>query len=252
MRAPVNGGYAAGVNLGLQCLLKASGIDRFWILNPDSIVDPGTPLRFATAPDGEVPFGIMGGRLSYLDMPDVIQLDGGIIDWRTGGTRNLNQGLSTADCPAPDAKCLDFVSGGSMVVTRAFCDHAGLMPEDYFLYYEEVEWALRRGAMPISYCPDAVVYHRAGTSIGSSTPGRVGSDMALYFKHRNRIRFLRKTRGRAPLAAYAFTFAKAAQVALKGHPRAALIMVRASFGFRPTPSVMARLAPDAARLAFAG
>jgi hypothetical protein len=125
------------------------------------------------------------------------------------------------------------------------------MAEDYFLYYEEVDWAMQRGDMPLAYCSEARVYHRAGTSIGSAKPGRVGSPLAIFFMHRNRMRFLRRYRPSALASGFVFSLAKAAQLCLKGHLHEARVLLAASFLGRPTPDVRARLSSGAAEKAFA-
>lgn len=250
LHAGVNGGYAGGVNAGLAALAATPGVDRFWILNPDSVVPPGTPRAFALAGGNDARFSLMGGRVNYLERPDVIQIDGGVIDWRTGVTRNINQGASARSAPHPDPAAIDFISGASMVASRRFYEAAGPMAEDYFLYYEEVDWAMQRGELPLSYCRDAVVFHRAGTSIGSTRPGHVGSPLSIYFKHRNRLRFLKRYRPSAVATAHVFTLAKAVQVLLKGHPREAGLLVAASFGAAPPSDVRDRLSPAAAARAF--
>ncbi len=42
IRSDVNGGFAAGVNIGLAHLAKDPAIERFWVLNPDCVVPLGT------------------------------------------------------------------------------------------------------------------------------------------------------------------------------------------------------------------
>jgi GT2 family glycosyltransferase len=248
LHAGVNGGYAAGVNAGLACLAAVPGLDRFWILNPDSAVPPGTARAFATEGDGR--FSLMGGRVNYLETPDVIQIDGGCVNWSTGVTTNVNQGRSHRSAPAPDPAKMDFITGASMVATRAFYDAAGPMTEDYFLYYEEVDWAMKRGDLPLAYCPGGIVYHRAGTSIGSPTLHRFASPLSLYFKHRNRLWFLRRHAPGSILTAHVFTIAKSLQTLLKGYRHEAWVMFKASFGGKPTPDVTARVSADAASRAF--
>lgn len=246
----MNGGFAAGVNRGLAYLAARPGIDRFWILNPDSAVPPETPRAFATAPGPAEGFALMGGRVIYYDTPDIIQIDGGIINRRTGVTGNIGLGQPHATTPAPDPARLDFIAGASMVVSRSFYEQAGPMAEDYFLYYEEVDWALRRGSLPLLYCPGGIVYHRAGTAIGSPTLGRPASPFSLYFKHRARLRFMRRYFPRAVPMAYAYSLAKAAQLLLRGYPTEARTLLGASFGRPPSAEIRARLSPEAARLAF--
>jgi GT2 family glycosyltransferase len=251
LHAGVNGGYAGGVNAGLACLAATPGVDRFWVLNPDSAVPPQTARHFATEGGPQADFALMGGRVLYLEDPERVQIDGGLINWRTGATRNVNQGARAEDCTAPDPAAIDFISGASMVASRRFYEKAGPMAEDYFLYYEEVDWAMQRGAMPLAYCRDARVYHRAGTAIGSAKPGRVGSPLAIFFMHRNRIRFLQRYRPSALASGYLFSLGKAAQLCLKGHLHEARVLLAASFLGRPTQDVRGRLAPRAAEKAFA-
>jgi hypothetical protein len=246
----LNAGFAAGVNRGLAALAARPWLDRFWVLNPDSAVPPGTARAFATYPAPPGGFALMGGRVVYLDWPDVIQIDGGTLNRRTGVTGNLNLGRSHAATPPPDPGAVDFVAGGSMVASRAFYEAAGPMPEDYFLYYEEVDWALRRGDLPLIYCPGSLVYHVGGTAIGSPVPGRPASPFSLYFKHRGRIRFLRRHLPRSLAAGQAYSLAKAAQLLLKGYPRHARTILAASLGIRPPAEVRDRLSPPAAALAF--
>lgn len=228
--AGANGGFAAGVNLGLRHLRGDPGLDRFWILNPDSMVPPDTACALAEMPAPPGGFSLMGGRVIYLDETcDTIQIDGGVIDRRTGVTRNVNQYASASRTPPPDVAKLDFITGASMVASRAFLDRAGLLPEDYFLYFEEVEWALRRGYLPLAYCPDARVYHHGGTAIGSVVPGRIASPFSLYYLHRSRLRFVRRNLWRALPGAVAYSIAKAGRIALSGHWKAAAAVLAGSF-----------------------
>lgn len=240
-----NGGFAAGVNRGLAHLATHPGIDRFWILNPDSVVPPDTGRAFAM--EAGPAFALMGGRVLYLECPDRIQIDGGTIDRRTGVTGNIGLGQVHATTPLPDPSTLDFMTGASMVASRAFYEAVGPMREDYFLYYEEVDWALRRGAMPLAYCSGGIVYHRAGTAIGSPAPGRPASPFSLYFKHRGRIRFVRRHLPFSLPSAWAYSLAKAMQLRYRGHATEARAVLAGSRNRPPPPEVRARLSPGALR-----
>ncbi|WP_372837302.1 glycosyltransferase family 2 protein [Puniceibacterium confluentis] len=243
----VNGGFAAGVNHGLAELAGRAQIDRFWVLNPDSAVPPDTAQAFATCEAGD--FSLLGGRVLYYSTPDIIQIDGGTIDRRSGVTGNIGLSRRSAEMPPPDPAALDFITGASMVASRAFYEAAGPMPEDYFLYYEEVDWAQQRGARPLAYCPGGLVYHRAGTAIGSPTLNRPASPFSLYFKHRARMRFVRRFHpARLPMA-LAYSLAKAGQIALRGYRREAWTLLLGSLNRPPPGHVRAILSEDAARLA---
>lgn len=241
-----NRGFAAGVNTGLDLLLKDPEIARFWILNPDATALPGTARAFAThAPARD--FGMIGGRVLYGEDPHRIQIDGGVIDWKTGKTRSLNQG-QPADAPPPDPDDVDFVTGASLIVSRLFLKRAGPMPEDYFLYYEEVDWALQCPDLPLLYCTRGIVHHQAGTSIGSHKPGRKASPFSEWFKHRARMIFVRKHRRISYYGAVAFTFGKAVQSLLRRDPRGAEAILRGGLGLPPPRAVADRMAKAGARL----
>ena len=243
----LNAGFAGGVNFGLRHLAQDAGIGRFWVLNPDSVVPPGTPGAFARHDAGT--FSLMGGRALYYERPAEVQIDGGLLNRRTGVTGNANLGRPAAQTVPPAAAALDFITGASMVASRAFWERAGPMAEEYFLYYEEVDWALQRGDLPLAVCPQAVIYHRAGSAIGSAGLGRPATPFALFFKNRARMRFIRRHFPSGLPVAWAYTLAKAVQYRLKGWgPEARAVLAGARDG-APPPEVTERLSPEAARVA---
>ncbi|MEM6407337.1 MAG: glycosyltransferase family 2 protein [Pseudomonadota bacterium] len=228
VQSPVNGGFAAGVNIGLRRLLEDREMTRFWILNPDTLVPAETPIALAQAPDN---FALMGCRLLYAQEPHCIQIDAGTVNPWTGVTGNINLG-ERACAPLPNVALADFISGASMVASRSFLETAGLMPEEYFLYYEEVDWARRRGAMPLALCKNAVVYHRAGTAIGSPTLGSIASPFSVYHKHRARMMYLQTYHPFAIPTGYAYGIAKAFQYFMSGHKGQSKAVLRALHGVK--------------------
>lgn len=247
VQSPINGGFAYACNVGLRMLLARTDIDAFWLLNPDCIVRPDVAQSYLDA--AESAFGLLGCRTVYYERPDLIQSDGGVFDHRTAVCRSVNNGLDPATTPLPDGRTLDYISGANMVVSRRFIEQAGLMPEDYFLYYEEVDWAQRRGALPLRMIDNAVVYHVGGTSIGSGDTFRVASPLSHYFSFRNRLRFARRHHG-IPLLAYAYNFARIAKLILFGDRAEAVAAFTGTLGLKP-PQRIDRLFTDATTRAFA-
>ena len=138
-----------------------------------------------------------------------------------------------------------------MVASRFFIEKAGLMEEDYFLYYEEVDWAFCRKDLPILLAPDALVYHHGGTSIGTGSVVRLASPFANYFNFRNRIRFARRhLQWRLPIV-YLGALAIGVQLFLKGGTSEAWALVCGVFNLRPPRDVSKRISDKSARkLAF--
>ncbi|WP_108257978.1 glycosyltransferase family 2 protein [Mangrovicoccus ximenensis] len=247
-----NRGFAGGVNAGLAYLAQFPAIRHMWVLNPDSVVPPESLAALRTRLEEGGTYGLMGGRVTYLDPPDMIQIDGGgRVDPRTGVTANANLGASHAATPSPRTEEMDFIMGANVIASRAFYDRVGPMREDYFLYYEEVDWAMRRGDLPLAYCEGLRVYHLAGTSIGSPTLAKLASPFSLYFKHRGRMKFVRRFLPRARATAYAYTLAYAARCLIRDRqPTAALAVLRGAFGLPAPRAIRDRLAPEACRIAF--
>ena len=242
--AGVNGGFAAGINLGLERLARRPELDRFWLLNPDCIALPDTARQLASFRTRDPSIAMIAHRVVYADNPERIQIDGGVIDRRTGITHNINQFAKRSAAPPQDGQ-IAFVTGASLIATRTFYELAGPMEEAYFLYYEEVDWALRRGDLRIAYCPDAVVLHKAGSAIGSQRLGSVASPFSQYFKHRARAMFLRRNFPAGLLGGTFWSLAKALQLFLQGHTREARALLRGFFGMAPPADILAALSPEA-------
>jgi len=184
----VNRGFAGGVNLGLAALMAEPRCTHIWVLNPDMVVPPEALGAFARAAAHMPHAGLLGGRVRFLESPGTVHTDGGQLRRWRGGAVSLTLGRSAAT-PMPPAARLDFVSGASLLASRAFVERAGPMAEDYFLYFEEIDWALRRGPLEIGLAEGADVFHRAGAAIGSGSAGAPQSPLAAYFTWRNHLRF---------------------------------------------------------------
>jgi hypothetical protein len=62
---------------------------------------------------------------------------------------------------------VDFIVGACMVVRKAAMDEAGMLDEDYFFLYEEVDWCFRmkKAGWPVYHLPDVEIYHLGGKSM---------------------------------------------------------------------------------------
>ncbi len=63
---------------------------------------------------------------------------------------------------------LDYISGGSLFTGAASFREIGLLPEEYFLYWEETDWCFRatQAGYQLAVCLKAICYDKIGTSIG--------------------------------------------------------------------------------------
>lgn len=246
LRSPVNGGYAYAVNLGLQYLLDDDEIELFWVLNPDCVIPPTTPAVIAAAAQ-DANFSLMGGRTIYYERPGEIQTDGGRVSRITGGCQSVNCGLPPGMTNMPDVAMIDYITGASLVASRRFVEAAGLMDDRYFLYYEEVDWAFRRGDLPLRLVAELIVFHRGGTTIGTGDTTRRASPFANYFNYRNRMWFVRRFQPHAQLFTLGFALLKAAQLILKGGHDEAWAVLAGTFAWQPPAAVRNRIVGAAAQ-----
>jgi GT2 family glycosyltransferase len=189
IRSGGNLGFAGGCNVGLS----AAGREKFslfWLLNPDTVVHSealSALIRRCSASDR---IGMVGSTLRYYGTPDVVQcLGGGHLFPSVLNSRLIGEGRPLEVIPRDPSEVeaqMSYVMGASMLVTRRFIDEVGLLQEDYFLYYEEFDWALRgRHRFALAYAPDSHVFHKSGASSWKVMPLFTTN---LYY--RNRIRFV--------------------------------------------------------------
>lgn len=192
IRNEANLGFAAGNNVGLRYALRDSTCHFFWLLNNDTVVRAealSSMLEFMRhRPD----VGVCGSlNLSYFH-PREVQAQGGKSYQRWTGRvraspRMVVDQLSAASPP------MDYVNGASMLATRKFLENIGLLEESYFLYFEELDWAMRaKGKFGLGYCPKSVIYHKEGASIGSNANRLRRSLLAEQYLSRNRVLFTRR------------------------------------------------------------
>ncbi|HBS81269.1 MAG TPA: glycosyltransferase family 2 protein, partial [Pseudomonas sp.] len=74
----------------------------------------------------------------------------------------------------------DYIMGCSLAFSAALTEEIGLMDEDYFMYFEEVDWQYRARSFGVStrVIPESRLYHYGSLSLGSRS--------AFYHYYRNR------------------------------------------------------------------
>ena len=190
-----NLGYAAGNNHGIRYALERDA-DMVWILNPDTEVEPKTFQLLQATMRLHADVGFVGSvNLVGGSHPPRVQSAGGRIDWEAGGVaESIGIGTLADDLRPYEPYEVDYVAGTSMLVRRQVFEELGLLPEHYFLYFEETDFQMRarhRGWR--SYVsPLAQVWHHQRSMAGIPEPyyvyyyvrgrllfGRANSDLSI-------------------------------------------------------------------------
>ena len=192
-----NLGFAGGCNVGIAYTMARGDADYVWLLNNDTVVDAqalSALVTRASEPDGP---GIVGSTLCYLDAPERVQsLGGGTFNPVRAMTRHIADGEARRELSATEARqveaTMDYVVGASMLVSRRFLDRVGLMQDDYFLYFEEIDWAERARridpTLTLGFASRSVVFHKVGASAGTHSR----SLLSLRYLTANRLRFVKR------------------------------------------------------------
>jgi GT2 family glycosyltransferase len=193
-----NRGFAGGNNLGIQYALRQKDAAYIWILNNDTVIAPDALAKLIECmqrqEQGGKKIGILGSKLLYYDVPELIQAVGGRYNKWLGVGHHI--GANERDEGQFDRPLsrIDYIVGAAMLVPRAFLDDAGLLAEDYFMYFEEPDWAARarQKGWELAYCWESRVYHKEGRSIGSHASLKQRQPLSDYYLLKNRLVFTRK------------------------------------------------------------
>lgn len=187
-----NLGFAAGCNQGIKANALGEGsADFVWLLNNDTIADERA-LEELLKKARETGAAITGSKI--LDAAG--KYSGGV-----GRVHPFFASVSRVPEPA-DNDCEDcdasvdfsYVEGSSMLISARCFETIGLLPEDYFLYFEECDYCFRAKAagLTLAWATKSLIFH----DIGSSTGSEQGKGGVPYFIDclmiRNRIRFARR------------------------------------------------------------
>jgi len=196
-----NGGFAFGNNAAIRPVLaSAVSCPYVLLLNPDTVVRPGALKSLLTFMNEHPEAGIAGSRLEDLDgspqhsafrFPSVIsELDFGL---RLGFVSKLLSRWSGVPPIADDPHETNWVAGASMIIRREVFEAIGLLDENYFMYFEEVDFCLRahRAGWPCWYVPQSHVVHFVGQSSGVTDSKRPPKRMPTYWFDSRRRYFLK-------------------------------------------------------------
>jgi GT2 family glycosyltransferase len=180
-----NLGYAGGNNIGIRYALDREA-DLVWVLNPDTIVSPDTLSHLVEVMCRIPDTGITGGRILSAHDGSTILFNGGSIDWDQGGRPFLpDMGKADADVPPGRLRAVEYITGASMLVRRGVFDAVGLIPERYFLYFEETDFNVRASRLGwrVLFEPRSRLSHFRRSWVGVASPTYV------YYFLRNRLLF---------------------------------------------------------------
>ncbi len=197
LRAHANNGYSSGNNLGIRYALLASRFSYLLILNNDTVVRHDALDELTEFADAHPSYGVIGSTiLDYYDR-DLVECAGGCTyNSFTTIFKNIYGGASISTAlQCTKTPKLDYISGAaSLFRTKVFRDF-GLLEEDYFLYYEELDFArkIANSKYDLAWCKRSIIYHKgASTSGGRNDKSRATLVLCNYHENLSTLIFSKK------------------------------------------------------------
>ena len=229
LRSESNLGFSGGNNLGIRVAKGA----YIFLINNDTYVESDGFHYLTERLESHPEIGAVSPKIRFAFPPQHIQF-AGFTALSPVTLRNTGIGCGCPDNGAYDtASPSPYLHGAAMLVKREVIERVGLMPEVYFLYYEELDWctAMTRAGYTLWYEPRCTVFHKESQSTGQL------SVLRTYYLTRNRLLYAwRNLSGADRLLSlvYQMTFAatkNSLQNLLQRRVRQAGAVWRGVFGF---------------------
>jgi GT2 family glycosyltransferase len=173
LQSPRNGGFAYGNNLGVERACADGIPNYFYLLNPDTQVRAGAVGALVRFLETHPEVAIAGSSFENVDgseWPIAFRFP----TWVSEVEQGIEFGLVTRALQrwvvprtmTRAAQQVDWVSGASMMIRAAVYAELGGLDENYFLYFEEVDFCrrARQAGFPTWYVPESRVMHVKGHS----------------------------------------------------------------------------------------
>ena len=184
IRSEKNLGFAGGNNLGI----KAARGKYLFFINNDTLLQTSDFRLLVNRLESDEMIAVVCPRIRFAWGDNPIQF-AGYTPLSKFTMRNHSIGFGETDKGQYDiAHPTPYAHGAAMMVKREAIDKVGLMPECYFLYYEELDWSMMftRADYSIWYEPACTIYHKESQSTGQNSP------LKTYYLTRNRLLFVKR------------------------------------------------------------
>jgi GT2 family glycosyltransferase len=188
IEAPENRGYAAGVNLGMNHLRRSTH-DSFLVVTHECVLAPDTLEQLAARLGDATELGAVGPLLGYRSDRERVFSAGGRIDGAHWWAWHAQKPTGIAEWDGVAPRNVDWLDGSCVLYRRATVEDIGPLDEDYFMYFEELDYFVRmtKAGWRVECVPAARAWQEPGP-------------VPTYLWTRNRLRFLTRNATRAQVA----------------------------------------------------
>lgn len=139
-----NIGYAGACNAGIAYALE-NNADYVFLLNNDTRIAVDAISELVNVAEKDTGVAIVGPLLLHMNHPDMIQEYGGEINVCRAEVTKYFENQKFVDT-IPKQKQVTFIGGGISLIRADILKEIGFLDENYFLYYDEVDFDTRVSA----------------------------------------------------------------------------------------------------------
>ena len=186
VKSPKNVGFAAGQNIGLRYAVE-KGYDYCLLLNNDATLSKLAIEKIVDLLEQNKEYAAAESTIVKESDQNIIWFGGGKVNRLIGKAshRRINHRIETLpNTPAVEDE--EYLTGCAIMIRVSTLSDIGLLDEDYFFYYEDVDWSTRAisASYKLAHLPLDLVVH----SVSAST----SNERMFYYDARNRLLYAKK------------------------------------------------------------
>jgi len=177
-----NLGFSGGNNAGIKYALE-HGADYILLLNNDTVIKPDFLKILVEAGEKDEKIGVLGPLIYKLGTNE-LHFAGGKINWLYTKANHI----TNLEFKIRNSEFSDYITGACLLIKRKVVEKIGLMPEDYFLYFEDAQWCLkaRRAGFFCKVVKEAKISHKVSKNTQEY------SFSYIYYQYRNGLILAKK------------------------------------------------------------
>ncbi len=185
----VNLGGSGGFNTGIKLAVE-KGYSYVCCLDNDAFLDEQALASMKNFLEEHKDVGMVGAKVYHMDNPDYIQQFGLEIDFHNCQAKTLYADTLDTD-DIPEVVYCDTVAACAVMLPAEVIKKVGMMPEDNFIYWDDMEWGYRvkLAGLKVAAIGSARAVHEMGAN------KRKENTFLEYYMWRNKIHFFMKYTG---------------------------------------------------------
>lgn len=180
-----NLGGSGGFNSGLRKALQES-YQYLMCVDNDIVMEKDNIEKLYLFLEENPQVGIVGSKICRMQHPERLQELGANLDFENCTHAPLYKDyLDNAELP--EVQYCDYVPACSLMIRREVVEKIGIMPEENFIYWDDMEWCYKAkmAGYQVAAYSQARVFHDMGTNAGMTY-------FSTYYFWRNKIKFFCK------------------------------------------------------------